>query len=96
MRCLLRESEIEAYLVRRVEEVGGITRKVSWIGRRGAPDRIVFLPNGVAVWIELKAPGKKPDPHQAREHWRLSQLGQRVLVLDSKTQIDEFVKEATQ
>jgi hypothetical protein len=97
MRLLLRESAIEAYLVRKVDEAGGMTRKASWIGRRGAPDRVVFLPGGVVVWVELKAPGKKPDPHQAREHFRLAQMEQRVLVIDSKEQVDEFLnKEAKQ
>ena len=40
----MRESEIETYLVNRVKAMGGEVRKVKWIGRRGAPDRIVMLP----------------------------------------------------
>lgn len=95
MRLMLRESAIEAYLVRQVDAAGGMTRKASWIGRRGAPDRVVFLPGGVVVWVELKAPGKKPDPHQAREHFRLAQMGQRVLIIDSKEQVDEFLSKET-
>lgn len=41
----MRESKIEAYLVKRVKALGGEVRKVQWIGRRGAPDRLVMLPN---------------------------------------------------
>lgn len=38
------ESEIETYLVERVKAAGGEVRKVKWIGRHGAPDRLVLLP----------------------------------------------------
>ena len=41
---MLRESKIEAHLIKRVKEIGGETRKVQWIGRDGAPDRLVMLP----------------------------------------------------
>ncbi len=40
----MRESDIERHLVRRVKELGGEVRKVRWIGRKGAPDRLVMLP----------------------------------------------------
>lgn len=40
----MRESTIEQYLVDRVKAKGGEVRKVKWIGRRGAPDRLVMLP----------------------------------------------------
>ena len=49
----MRESEVEAYLVKRVKELGGDTRKMKWIGRRGAPDRFVMLYGG--FFVELKA-----------------------------------------
>ncbi len=40
----MRESDIESHLVKRVRELGGECRKVQWIGRHGAPDRLVMLP----------------------------------------------------
>lgn len=99
-----RESSIEAYLVRRVKALGGEVRKVSWIGRRGAPDRLVMLPVFVlrggryahnrepqTIWIELKAPGKKPEPHQLREHERMRAMGQRVEVIDSFEGVDSLL-----
>ena len=40
----MKERDIEAYLIARVKELGGETRKVKWIGRNSAPDRLVMLP----------------------------------------------------
>lgn len=39
----MRERDIEKHLVARVKALGGEVRKVQWIGRRGAPDRLVML-----------------------------------------------------
>lgn len=44
----MRESDIERHLVKRVKAMGGEVRKVQWVGRRGAPDRLVMLPDRVA------------------------------------------------
>lgn len=97
----MRESDIENYLVERVKALGGEVRKVKWIGRRGAPDRLVMLPPGIVIypgpeygrtiWVELKAPGEKPKPHQAREHERMRRMGQRVEVIDSLEGVDEVL-----
>ena len=84
----MRESEIEAYLKRRVRDVGGDVRKVMWIGRRGAPDRLVMLPGRSAVYVELKAPGKTVTIAQTREHNRLRAFGQQVEVIDSLAGVD--------
>ncbi len=83
----MRESQIETYLVQRVKALGGEVRKVRWIGRNGAPDRLVMLP-GRTVWIELKAPGEKVKPHQQREHERMRRMGQTVVVVDSLEGVD--------
>lgn len=99
----LRESDIEKYLVQRVKDLGGECRKVKWIGRPGAPDRIVMLP-GVrsqvlseyrpnrTIWVELKAPGAKPEPHQLREHERMRKMGQWVEVVDSYERVEDILK----
>ena len=97
----MRESTIEKYLVKRVKELGGEVRKVKWIGRRGAPDRVVMFPVtaqlfidggwGTALWVELKAPGEKPKPHQVREHNRMRAMGQRVVVIDNIELVDELL-----
>ena len=90
MRARVRESDIERALVARVKALGGETRKLSWVGRWGAPDRIVFL-QGRVIFVELKAPGAKPAPHQAREIERLRALGAEVYVIDSLGKIEEVL-----
>lgn len=89
----MRENVIEQHLVDLVKAIGGEVRKVQWIGRKGAPDRLVMLPSfchnnvvvigGRTIWVELKAPGEKVKPHQAREHERMRAMGQCVEVIDS-------------
>lgn len=92
----MRESTIEKALKDRAKALGGECRKVAWVGRSGAPDRLVMLPfkpfhdTVRAQWVELKAPGKKPEPHQLREHERMRAMGQRVLVIDSLELIDYY------
>lgn len=96
----MRESDIEDYLVKRVREMGGEVRKVKWLGRNGAPDRLVML-KGIhnhAIWVELKAEGLTAlfphTPHerqQHREHERMRAMGQRVVVIDSLKGVDEVL-----
>lgn len=85
-----RESSIEAYLVLRVHTIGGLCLKFVSPGRSGVPDRVVILPGGEVIWVELKAPGGKVSPVQARMHNRLRDLTQEVKVLWSTSQIDRF------
>lgn len=86
----MRESDVEKYLVEKVKLEGGEIRKVKWIGRRGAPDRVVFLAG--VHFVELKAPGKKPEDHQIREHKRMLRHGVYVWVIDSMEMVDDFVE----
>jgi len=100
----MRERDIERHLVQRVKALGGEVRKVQWIGRRGAPDRLVMLPaswkgrrtsgfwdSPTTIWVELKAAGVEPEAHQLREHKRMRAMGQRVVVIDSIEGVEELL-----
>lgn len=76
--------------MRRVTAMGGEVRKIRFIGRRGAPDRLVMLP-GRTIWVELKAPGKVAAPHQVREHQRMRGMGQSVEVIDSLAGVEALL-----
>lgn len=91
------ERFIEAYLVKRVKEAGGIAYKFTSPQRRSVPDRLVLLPGGRVEFVETKATGRKPTPMQLREHERLRALGFVVRVIDSKEQVDnEYGKRHSQ
>lgn len=87
----MRESEIEKYLVKRVKELGGEVRKIKFLDRRGCPDRLVLLPSSEPWFIELKAPGKKLEKHQKREHKRLSSAGALVKTIDTIDGVNWFL-----
>ena len=64
----MRESDIEAHLVARVKALGGEIRKVVWVGRQGAPDRLVMLPYRspklVAAFKHFRLPTDDIKPSQ--------------------------------
>ena len=70
---------------------GIFVRKLKAVGVRGFPDRTIILPGPVMVFIEFKAPGKKPSPWQVREMERLVALGARVLTTDKFEEAKQFV-----
>lgn len=87
-----KESTVEQYLVQQVELAGGEARKVAFIGRQGAPDRVVILP-GVIAWVELKSATGTLRYAQEREHIRLREMGQEVFVLRTKEEVDIYLRE---
>lgn len=89
----MREKEIEKYLRDRVRAIGGRAYKFVSPGNDGVPDRLVCLPGGRVVFVELKAPGMTPRPLQIHQIGMLRLLGFRVEVIDSKEQVDRFVRE---
>jgi hypothetical protein len=89
----MRESDIEDYLVEQVAKRRGEQRKVKWINRHGAPDRLVWIPGwSYPKMPELKAPGLPLKEHQKREHKRLKKMGIYCCKLDTFTDVDRFLR----
>lgn len=84
------ERDIERALVKRVKALGGMAEKFTSPGRRSVPDRLVTLPEGRVIFVELKAPSKKPTDNQLRDHQRRRELGCDVRVIDSLESVDAF------
>jgi hypothetical protein len=93
------ERDIEKYLVRRVKELGGEVRKVQWIGRNGAPDRLVMVPAMKdfsapvvyhyprTIWVELKNPETiKTFPANAHERAQAREH-QRMRALGQRVEV---------
>lgn len=62
----MKERDIEKYLVERVKALGGEVRKVQWVGRKSAPDRLVMLSAPTLFWAnEIISVGSLCG----QEHW---------------------------
>ena len=77
------EANVEEKACKRAKERGFLFRKLKWIGRRGAPDRLFSRADTGPFMVEIKKPGGTLDPHQVREIKRLRDAGIRVEVIDS-------------
>jgi hypothetical protein len=89
----MREKAIEHKLTVTVRAMGGIALKFISPSFDGMPDRLVLLPGGRMVFVEVKAHGMKPRPLQLKRHEMLRQLGFKVYVIDDEGQIRHILKE---
>lgn len=64
---IVREADIEKKVKKWCEDHGYLFIKMSALSAVGFPDRMV-LKDGRVMFLELKAPGKKPRP--AQQEWR--------------------------
>ena len=87
------EKDIENYLKNKMKKLGGIAYKFVSPGMVGVPDRICILPLGIILFVELKAPHKKPRKSQQVQIRKLQALGQTVLTISSKEHIDKLTEE---
>jgi hypothetical protein len=85
------EKIIEECLRNQIKVLGGKAYKFVSPGNTGVPDRLVCLPGGRVIFVELKAPGKKATPLQQKKHLELIKLGQQVFVIDNKFEVDRFI-----
>lgn len=89
----MKESTIEARLVRGVKKLGGLCYKFTSPGNPGVPDRIVILPDGRTIYVELKTEiGRLAKVQQ----WQLEEMRKRgvdVRVLKGLDQVTAFLEE---
>lgn len=91
---MILERDVEAYLTRQAKQMGGRCDKFIPDQNNGMPDRILMLPGGVLIWVELK----RCDTEDARklqkmQHRKLRKLGQRVEVVHTKEAADALLRE---
>jgi hypothetical protein len=86
------ERLIEDYFVRRVKRLGGRVYKLQFLGRRGAPDRLVLFSDGLVFFVELKRPRRGSlSPAQSEIKADFNRLGTPVYVLKSRMEIDKWL-----
>jgi len=89
----MQESNLEKTFRLKVKKYGGKAFKFTSPGKRGVPDRLVLLPEGRAIFVEMKAPGKPLEPLQKKRANELRALGFKVYKIDSISDIENFVRE---
>lgn len=88
----MEESTIEKRLKKEIEKIGGKALKFISPGMSGVPDRIVLMPGGKIIFVELKAPGKKLRVLQEYRAKELRSLGFQVECINSLKGITEFIE----
>jgi hypothetical protein len=87
------EKDIEARLKRGVERAGGLCLKWVSPGCTGVMDRIVLLPGGRVIFVELKKPGGRLAARQKYMAEKMRGLCLDVRCLWDYAQIDSFLEE---
>jgi hypothetical protein len=78
----IRESHIERTVCVWAKNDGWLIFKFSSPSLRGVPDRM-FIKDGLIVFIEFKAPSKKPTPLQAATMAKMGRYGAKVAWFDN-------------
>lgn len=78
----MRESDIQSRITKQLESVGWLVVKIIQCNKNGWPD-LMALRDNQTVFIEVKAPGKKPRPLQQYRHQQLIKQGFKTIVIDN-------------
>lgn len=89
----MKESAIEAKLVRMVRDRGGLCYKFVSPGNPGVPDRIVITPAGRTIYVELKTEVGRLSALQRWQRGELEKRGADIRVLKGLDQVKDFVGE---
>lgn len=88
-----KEKDIEKALVKGIKAAGGIAYKFISPGNVGVPDRLVILPGGGVIFVELKTETGKLSSVQMVQHKRLKDHHQRVTTLYGMHDVERFLSE---
>lgn len=91
---MTREVSIETYLKSSVEGVGGICLKLSPLGLRGVPDRLIVLPHGRIIFAEVKKP--RGGVVAKLQYWwrtKLVSLGAEHRFVFTRADVDKLLRE---
>ncbi len=89
----MKESSIEAKLVRMVRAKGGLCYKFVSPGNPGVPDRIVITPAGRTIYVELKTEVGRLAAVQKWQQEEMRKRGAEVRTLKGLDQVRAFVEE---
>lgn len=87
------EKDIEQWLNKKVESLGGLSFKFVSPNNPGVPDRIYILPGGKVFFVELKTEIGKMSNIQKWQRERLQKIGCRFYLVKGMGQARKFIKE---
>lgn len=87
------EKDIEKLFRDEIKKAGGKAYKFTSPGNDGVPDRIVMLPGGRIVFVELKTDTGKLSRLQELQRRQIAELGQTVRVLHGLSEVRDFFLE---
>ena len=87
------EKDIEKLFRDEIKKAGGKAYKFTSPGNDGVPDRIVMLPGGRIVFVELKTDTGKLSKLQELQCRQIAELGQTVRVLHGLAEVRDFFME---
>jgi len=85
------ETQIETKVSNYAKSKGCLSYKFSSPANRGVPDRIFILPNGVVLFMELKAPGKTPTALQLKHAQEIRANGGNAVWVDNLEDAKSYI-----
>ena len=92
----LSEAAEERKAARLLAGLGLLTLKLNVQGQVGWPDRLVVLPGGRVLFVEMKLVGGKATARQVLVHRALRGLGHRVETCSSAAEVVALAVEASE
>lgn len=87
------ERDITQYLIQRVRHANGLIYKLTFEGCSDCPDYVIFM-NKKTVFVETKAPNKKPRESQLYVFSQIAINGHdSVKVISTKEQVDHLLNQ---
>lgn len=89
---MVRERDIERWLVSLIKRMGGEAFKFVSPGNDGVPDRLVCMPGGRIYFVELKTDSGRPSGLQQWQMERLRRLGVSVHLITGMEEAMQFIR----
>ena len=86
------ERELEKRLVEGVKKLGGKAYKLVSPGSTGVPDRMIIMPGGHVIFVELKTDTGRLTKLQQRQISVIKRMGCNVLVAYGLTGVHEVLE----
>ncbi len=89
----IKESDVETYFCEQAEKNRAFVAKFTDPSRRGAPDRIIFMPWGSVYFVEFKRPrGGRLAELQKQYREKLALRHTFVAYINTKAKVDAFFR----